>query len=90
MLQMKQTMNKKRCEDHLNYLICQKRLEGLKQGGRVTTAQSMTTKRLQITVEQQLCWHTTIDDVMAEQVWLNLPAEEFSKVKEHFFGNLDE
>jgi hypothetical protein len=50
----------------------------------------MTTKRLQITVEQQLCWHTTIDDVMAEQVWLNLPAEEFSKVKEHFFGNLDE
>jgi hypothetical protein len=31
-----------------------------------------------------------VDFALAEQQRLNLPAEEFDKVKEHFFCNMDE
>jgi hypothetical protein len=56
----------------------------------VTTAQPTTTKRSQIQVEQQLRWHTTVEAALAEQRRLNLPADEFEKVTDSFFGNLDE
>lgn len=90
MIQMKQTADRKRCENHLDYLIRERKLKLLKRGGRVSSSQPTTTKRSQITVEQQLRWHTLIDAVMEEQKRLNLPADEFEKVKAHFTGNMDE
>lgn len=77
-------------KNHFDYLVRSGHLEGLKRGGRVVTCQKTTSKRSQITMEQQLRWHTSVDLALLEQVRLNLPAEEFEKVKEHFFCNMDE
>jgi hypothetical protein len=88
--ELAQSSNYTKCENHFDYLIRAKKLKGLKQDGRVTTAQATTTKRSQIQVEQQLRWHTTVEAALAEQRRLNLPADEFEKVTDSFFGNLDE
>jgi hypothetical protein len=89
-MEIAQSSDFKKCENHFDYLIRAKKLKGLKRDGRATTAQPTTTKRGQITPEQQLRWHTTVENALAEQRRLNLPAEEFDKVCDHFFGNLDE
>ena len=79
--------SRKQAENHFDYLIRNGRL---KRGGRVVVAQKTTTKRSQITIEQQLRWHTAVDFALSEQRRLNLPAEDFNDVKEHFFLNMDE
>jgi hypothetical protein len=81
---------RKKADNHYAYLVRKKLLKGLKRGGRVVSAQKTTTKRSQITVEQQLRWHGTIESVWDEQARLNQPSEEFEVVKEHFTTNLDE
>ena len=77
-------------KNHYDYLVRSGHLKGLKRGGRVVTCQKTTTKRSQITMEQQLRWHASVDFALSEQVRLNLPADEFEQVKEHFFCNMDE
>jgi len=88
--ELAQTSDFKKCENHYDYAVRMKKLNGLKRDGRVTTAQPTTTKRSQIRVEQQLRWHTTVEAALAEQRRLNLPADDFEKVTDSFFGNLDE
>lgn len=65
----------KRAENHLDYLIRQKKLPGLKNGGRVTAAQKTTTKRMQITISQQLWWHSTIETAWDILSHPNQPSE---------------
>jgi len=89
-MELKQTADRKKCENHYDFLIRKKRLPLLKRLGRVSTAQPTTTKRSQITVEQQLRWHTTVDSILAELDRVNQPAVEYQQLKAHFFGNLDE
>ncbi|KAI2498520.1 hypothetical protein MHU86_15980 [Fragilaria crotonensis] len=82
--------SRKQAENHFDYLIRNGRFSGLKRGGRVVVAQKTTMKRSQITIEQLLRWHTAVDFALAEQRRLNLPAEDFNDIKEHFFLNMDE
>ena len=53
-------------------------------------AQATTTKRGQITVKQQLRWHTTIQEAIDYQRKVNKPEAEYLEVEDFFFGNLDE
>jgi len=80
----------KKAENHYDYLIKNKHLTGLKHDGRVSTAQKTSSKRCQITVEQQLWWHMTVDDAHAELHRLNQPTAEFDQLSEYFIGNFDE
>lgn len=89
-MELKQTTNRKQCQNHYDYLIRKKVFTDLKRFGRVTKAQATTTKRSQITVEQQFRWHTTVDAVLKELERLNQPSIEFEPLKAHFWGNLDE
>jgi hypothetical protein len=43
----------KNCENHYDYLIKQKRLPELTKGGRVMTAQAITSKRTEVTIHQK-------------------------------------
>ena len=88
--ELSQSVDRKTAENHLDYLIRTKKLNGVKRNGRVVTAQKTTSKRSQINIEQQFRWHSTVDSALAEQERLNKPDEEFDKLKEHFFINLDE
>ena len=50
-----------------------------------------TTKKLtQITVDQQLQWHTTLDSAIDELKRPNQPNDEFVNFIEYFIGNLDD
>lgn len=89
-MKLSECSNYKTAENHLDYLIRSNRFKLLKRGGRVVTAQRTTTKRLQITVPQQLRWHCTVDFVWKEQARLNQPPELFQKLKRFFTGNADE
>ena len=88
--QLSGCLNPKTAENHLDFLTRNKRLKKLKNGGSVVSAQKTSTKRCQVTTEQQLRWHTTIDQTLEEMVRLNLPATEFKTVQSHFVGNIDE
>jgi hypothetical protein len=90
MMQLTDASSFKQAESHYDYLIRQKVLPELKKGGRVVSAQATTTKRSCIRVEQQLRWHTLIQETWAEHARLNQPASEFDKLKAHFMLNLDE
>ena len=63
-------------------------LKELKGGGRLRKAQNTTTKHTQITVEQQLRRHTTLDSAIDELKRFNQPNEKFMNVIEYFIGNL--
>jgi hypothetical protein len=90
-MEIVQNGNRKKCEDHYDYLIRSKKLPSLKQHGRVVLAQARTTKHSQIMVQQQLLrWHTTVELTMNELRRLNQPTEEFDELCDHFFGNTDE
>ena len=93
MMEMSQTSSVKCVENHFDYLIRENRLTGLKRGGKVSTAQATTTKRSQITPEQQWRWHCTIDSLFNDLKRLNTvdgSGCDYEDLKEHFFGNLDE
>jgi len=91
---MAQSNNLKKCEDHLDYLIRAGKLDEFKNGGRVVTAQKTTTKRGEVTVEQQMRWHLTVDEALEFLANNNTDDDNtyatFQKVKKHFVGNLDE
>jgi hypothetical protein len=89
-MELSQSGSRQQAKNHYDHLVRKGKLSGLKRGGRVVTAQKTTTKRSQITVEQQLRWHTAVDFALAGQKRLNLPAEKFDEIKEHFFCNMDE
>jgi hypothetical protein len=76
--------------NHFAYLVRNKKLPDLKRDGRVVTAQKTTTKRGQITIEQQIRWHGVIESIWKDQDGTNLPADEFAPLKPHFTCNLDE
>jgi hypothetical protein len=82
--------NAKKADNHFGWLVRTGKLKELKRGGRITKAQKTTTKRSQITMEQQLRWHTAVDHVLKEMQRLNLPSDEYEKVQAHFVGNVDE
>ena len=82
--------NRKRAENHYDYLVREKKLIDLKRDGRVTSAQGTTTKRTQINAEQQLRWMGTIEAARDELYRLNKPTALFKEVEAHFWGNLDE
>jgi hypothetical protein len=89
-MELSQCASRQQATNHYDYLVRNHKLSGLKRGGKVVAAQKTTTKRSQITIEQQLRWHTAVDFALAEQQRLDLPAEEFDEVKEHFFCHMDE
>ena len=62
----------------------------LKSGGRVYKDQTTTTKRTEITVEQQLRWHSTIDSGIEELVGLNEPRDDFKRLMDDLIGILYE
>ena len=49
-----------KCINHWNYLVMSGQLKVKKGGGRLRKEQNPTKKIAQITVEQQLRWHTTL------------------------------
>jgi len=87
--QFAQLADVKKAENHYDYLIKNKCLIGLKCNGRVFTAQKTSSKHCQIMVEQQLWWHTMVDDAHAELRRLNQPTAEFDQLSEYFIGNFD-
>jgi hypothetical protein len=89
-MELSQCVLQQQAKNHYDYLVRNGKLSGLKRGGQVIVAQKTTTKRSQTTIEQQLRWHTSVDCALAEQHRLNLPAEKFDKMKEHFFCNMVE
>jgi len=70
-MELAQTTQRKSAEGHCDYLVRQKRLKGVKNFGRSVKAQATTSKRGQITVEQQLRWHTTVEEALDFQRKMN-------------------
>ena len=89
-LDLGQCTSSRSAENHLDYLIRNKRLPNLKRGGRVVTAQSTTTERSQINRQQQLRWHFLIEAEWNFMLKTNLPTQLFANLHEHFQLNLDE
>ena len=77
-------------QNHWNYLVCTGQLKDLKRNGKTVCAQKTTTKRSQVTAEQQMRWHYVVEHEWDKQRELNLPKEEFISLHAHFHGNLDE
>ena len=77
-------------ENHHDYLIRKGKLDKLKKGGRVVSAQATTTERSQINVEQQLRWHYLIENEWDYLRKNNEPVSQFISLQEHFQLNLDE
>ena len=74
----------------MDWLIRSKKLDRLKKGGKVVSAQATTTERSQINVEQQLRWHFLIEHEWEYLRKTNKPTSEFVAEQEHFQLNLDE
>ena len=55
-----------KCRNHWNYIVMLGKLKELKGGGRLRKAQNTTTKRTQITIEQQLLCNATLDSAIDE------------------------
>ncbi len=79
-----------KARNHYAYLVRNKKLPDLKRDGRVVTAQKTTTKRGQITIEQQVRWHGVVESIWRDLDASNLPVEEFHPLKPHFTCNVDE
>jgi hypothetical protein len=80
----------KSCKTHYDWMIHAKKLPQLKNSGQVQYAQATTTKRACVQVEQQLCWHNTIECVWEEHRQVNQPSDEYATLQPHFQLNLDE
>ena len=89
-MELSQCASREQAKNHFDYLVRAGHFSGLKRGGRVVTCQKTTIKRTEITMEQQLRWHTSVDYALSEQARLNLPSKAFELVKEHFFCNMHE
>jgi len=88
--ELAQTTNGSAAESHYDYLARKERLVGVKNFGRSVKAQATTTKRGQITVEQQLRWHTAVKEALDYQREVNKPEAKHLMLQDYFFGNLDE
>ena len=64
-------------DNHLEYLIREKRLTHLKRLGRVVAAQAKNTERSNICVPHQYCWHTMIEDEWEYLQQTNSPRDIF-------------
>ena len=62
-----------KCGNCWNYLVMSGKLKELKGGVQLGKAQNTTTKFTQITVEQQLRWHTILGSAIDELRRLNQP-----------------
>ena len=88
-MELSQYYNFTMAKSHLDYLIKKEKIKGLNHNGCTIKAQAMTTKCSQTHKEQQLQWHTALEEAFAEQQHLNQPAEEFKQLQDDFFGNID-
>jgi len=88
-MELAQTTQQKSAEGHCDHLVQQKRLKGVKNFGRSVKAQANMSKRGQIAVEQQLRWHTTVEEALDFQRKMNQPSECLM-LEDHFLGNLNE
>ena len=66
-MELAQTTNRVAAENHFDYLVRKKLLRGVKNHGRTVKAQPTTTKRTQITVEQQLRWQSAMEEALEFQ-----------------------
>jgi len=82
--------NRSGAEGHYDYLVWKERLKGVKNFGRTVKAQATTTKRGQITIEQQLRWHTAVQEALDYQREVNKPEAEHLTLQDYFFGHLYE
>jgi hypothetical protein len=88
----------KNCENHYDSLIRQKRLPEHTKGGRVVTAQAITSNRTEVTIHQQSRWHNLIDSVWEDLRRLNKNADgcelypfvDFDMLHPYFQLNCDE
>jgi len=78
-MEMAQTTDRGAAENHFDYLVRMERLIGVKNHGRTAKAQATTTKRSQITVDQQLRWHTVVEEALEFQKRVNLPKDEYEE-----------
>ena len=91
--ELSQNDNKKKCEDHYDYLVRKKRLNVANHDGRYVAEHPTTTNRSAITVSQQWIWYLTHEDTCTKQKSMNMADGNgfiFDEVAEHFIGNCDE
>ena len=91
--ELSQNDNKKKCEDHYDYLVRKKRLNVANHDGRYVAEHPTTTNRSAITVSQQWIWYLTHEDTCTKQKSMNMADGNgfiFDEVAEHFTGNFDE
>jgi len=63
-MELAQINNRTAAENHFDHLVRKKHLIGVKNFGRIVKAQATATKRTQIAIEQQLRWHTCIEEAL--------------------------
>ena len=76
--------DRKSCENCWDNIIRTKKMQELKSAGKVKKVQATTMKRSEITVEQQLRWHSTVDESFETLKELNKPCDLFESVMENF------
>ena len=76
--------------DQYKYLVKNGKIPGLNRGGQVVKSHPTTTKRIQITVTQQLQWHMLVEDLWDRMRETNLPPDSFVNHMEHFQLDLEE
>jgi len=85
-MELAQTTQRRSAEGQYDYLVRQKRPKGVKNFGRSVKAQATTSKRGQIIVEQQLRWHTTVEEALDFQRKMNQPSDEYLMLEDHFWA----
>ena len=56
-MELSQNDNQNKCEDHYDYLVRRKKLDGVKRDDRVVEAQTTTNNRSKITLLKQWRWY---------------------------------
>ena len=77
-------------ENHLYYLIREKRLTHLKRLGWFITAQAKTTEQSHICISQHYHWHMMIEAECKDMRQKNSPRDIFIRFSHYFQLNLDE
>ena len=77
-------------ENHLYYIIWERRLTNMKSYGQVTKYQAAPTEKPHICVSQQYCCHTTIDTEWGDLQRTNSPRDIYTGFAHYFQLNLDE
>jgi len=87
--ELAQTAHRVAAENHFDYLVCMKRSKEVKNHGHAVKAQPTTTKRTQITIDQQPRWHVVVEEALEFQKRVSLPEKECEQFQDYFLGNLD-